>query len=431
MTTEISANTQAILLLTAPLITGARAGGADLLSPAEYRRLARELHTRRREPADLLGPDADAIILECAGHFGTDRVRALLARGFALSQALDRWYARSIWVVSRADAGYPARIKSRLRESAPPVFYGSGDRSLLETGGLAVVGSRHASEELLAFTAAVGSLAARAGWTTVSGGARGIDQAAMRSAAETGGRVVGVLADRLERAILNRDNRNFIRSGQLVLISPFDPSAGFNAGHAMQRNKLIYGLADAALVVSSDYQKGGTWAGAVEQLEKLRFVPVFVRSNGEHQRGIDALQRKGAMPWPDPVTPQELASTLSGAPTDEPAQEDPQIPLLVREQTLHEGARSEAFPEAVGAQAQVASAPEEFASYDDLPDATRRWFARMNTPRSLEEIANELQVSQRKASGWLKRLVAEGVLERSARPVRYRAAANDAPSLFD
>ena len=36
----------------------------------------------------------------------------------------------------------------------------------------------------------------------------------------------------------------------------------------MQRNKLIYALADAALVVNSDYEKGGTWAGAVEQLER-------------------------------------------------------------------------------------------------------------------------------------------------------------------
>ena len=56
----------------------------------------------------------------------------------------------------------------------------------------------------------------------------------------------------------------------------------------MQRNKLIYALADAALVVSSDYEKGGTWAGAVEQLEKLQFVPVYIRSNGEIGKGLEA-----------------------------------------------------------------------------------------------------------------------------------------------
>ena len=34
----------------------------------------------------------------------------------------------------------------------------------------------------------------------------------------------------------------------------------------MQRNKLIYALADAALVVNAEKDKGGTWNGAIEQL---------------------------------------------------------------------------------------------------------------------------------------------------------------------
>jgi predicted Rossmann fold nucleotide-binding protein DprA/Smf involved in DNA uptake len=96
-----------------------------------------------------------------------------------------------------------------------------------------------------------------------------------------------------------------------VLISPYDPAAGFNVGHAMQRNKLIYALADAALVVNSDYEKGGTWAGAIEQLERLRLVPVYVRSNGETAKGLEALRRRGALPWPNPVTPEELAAVMT------------------------------------------------------------------------------------------------------------------------
>ena len=51
--------------------------------------------------------------------------------------------------------------------------------------------------------------------------------------------------------------------GRLVFISPYDPAAGFSVRHAMQRNKIIYALADAALVVASDFEKGGTWAGAI------------------------------------------------------------------------------------------------------------------------------------------------------------------------
>ena len=48
----------------------------------------------------------------------------------------------------------------------------------------------------------------------------------------------------------------------------------------MRRNKLIYALADAALVVNADYNKGDTWTGAAEQLDKLKLVPIYARANG-------------------------------------------------------------------------------------------------------------------------------------------------------
>ena len=74
-----------------------------------------------------------------------------------------------------------------------------------------------------------------------------------------------------ERAIA-RDNREPLMNSRLVLVSPYDPAAGFNVGRAMQRNKLIYALADVALVVAADFQKGGTWEGAIEQLDRLHFL---------------------------------------------------------------------------------------------------------------------------------------------------------------
>ena len=119
------------------------------------------------------------------------------------------------------------------------------------------------------------------------------------------------MGDSLERAALNREHRDLLIDSRLVLLSPYDPSAGFNVGHAMQRNKLIYALSDAALVVNSDYEKGGTWAGAVEQLEKLHFVPIYVRSEGDLGKGLEALQRKGALLWPNPSTSQDFAELLS------------------------------------------------------------------------------------------------------------------------
>lgn len=311
MSFSLSPNAQAILLLTAPLIAGRNQPSIDLLTPGEYKRLARILREEQRQPADLLSSDIQEALGKDQQLIDSGRLERLLARGFLLSQAIERWQTRGIWVVSRADAEYPKRWKSRLKEDAPPVLYGCGDLGILDTGGLAVVGSRHVDDALITFTEDIGRLAAGAHRTLVSGGARGIDQAAMRGALDTGGQVVGVLADSLERAVLNREHRNALMNGQLVLVSPYDPMAGFNVGHAMQRNKLIYALADAALVVSSDYEKGGTWAGAVEQLEKLRLVPVYIRTNGEPSKGLEALRRKGALPWPDPATPEAFADLLA------------------------------------------------------------------------------------------------------------------------
>ena len=101
----------------------------------------------------------------------------------------------------------------------------------------------------------------------VSGGARGTDRLAMGAALDAGGVAFGVLADSLERTVRQPDLRQLLLDGQLVLLTPYAPTAGFSVGAAMGRNKVIYGLADFAVVVSSDYQTGGTWAGAVEALK--------------------------------------------------------------------------------------------------------------------------------------------------------------------
>ena len=297
---KLSVNTKAILLLTAPLIAGRGSSESDILTPGEYNRLARHLHAMQCEPADLLSQESGNLYRACQDVVDAKRMQSLLGRGFLLSQVVVHWQARAVWVVSRAVAAYPRRIKARLRDGAPALLYGCGDVNVLETGGLAVVGSRHVDNELIDYTMAAGQLAARAGRTVISGGAKGIDQAAMRGALEAGGKVIGVLAERLEKSAMNREHRNQIIDGRLVLISPYDPGAGFNVGHAMQRNKLIYALGDASLVVSSDINKGGTWAGATEQLDKLKLVPVYVRSTGVSSRGLDALRSKGALPWPEP-----------------------------------------------------------------------------------------------------------------------------------
>lgn len=417
MSNSLSANTQAILLLTAPLIAGRRDSSSDLLKPGEYKRLARFLRDKQREPADLLAPDARGMLAECQQLIGGDRLKRLLARGFLLSQAVERWQTRAIWVVSRADAEYPRRLKGRLKEDAPPVLYGCGDAAILDTGGLAVVGSRDANDKLVEYTEGIGRLTARAKRTLVSGGARGVDQAGMRGALEAGGKVAGVLADSLEKMALNREHRNLLMDGQLVLVSPYDPSAGFNVGNAMQRNKMIYALADAALVVNSDYEKGGTWAGAVEQLEKLHLVPIYIRSNGETGKGLEALGRKGALPWPNPDSAEAFAAALAvQAPSEIPNQE--QLSLATARESTPEYAVPVETPEA-GTRIAPATASVSISSAEELFAKVTSLLERMDTPKTDAEVATELNVSKSQAKEWLQRLVKEGVLEKSKKPVRY------------
>ena len=425
MNSPLSTNTQAILLLTAPLIVGRNEGSVDLLTLTEYNRLARILREKQKEPADLIGPNAGETITVCAGVFGRERLESLLGRGFLLSQAVDRWNARTIWVVSRADETYPRRLKARLKEDAPPVLYGCGDAALLDAGGLAVVGSRHVDEALISYTENVGRLAAEASRTLISGGAKGIDRAAMHGALQAGGAVAGVMSDSLERGVLARDNREPLMDHKLVLISPYDPAAGFNVGHAMQRNKVVYALADAALVVTSDFEKGGTWAGVIEQLEKLHFVPVFVRNDANAGKGNSALLHHGAVPWPDPHDSDELSQALAKAADTmaaEPRQET--LSFALREQSPSYESRKTGQPST--------PLPPNVEQYADKPGVTPAQVLfssvreilvhELAEPKSEADVAKLLDVSKPQAKAWLTRLVADGELEKTAKPIRYSVA---------
>lgn len=426
MDTSISTNTQAILLLTAPLITGRKeTESQSLLSAGEYRRIAQRLRQLGQSPSDLLQNNSIQLIKELTDIVAGDRLNRLLERGFLISQAIERWRSRAIWVLSRADSDYPKRLKNRLKEDSPPVIYGCGQSKLLDCRGLAIVGSRHVDESLIAYAKTVGQTCAQAKACVISGGAQGIDRAAMWGSLESGGRAIGVLPDSLERAALNRENRDLLLDGQLVLISPYDPSAGFNVGHAMQRNKLIYALADASLVVSADYQKGGTWAGAEEQLEKLKFVPMYVRSDGETGPGLQALARMGAIPWPNPQGSKELLTVLNqSAPILQNGQDrlafesnSAELPVSTSEPDSGPAISQEVEPPPLS-NSSVQQAEEDPAA--ELFGVVKDILVRLlKKPMSESEVAKNLQVSNTQTKVWLQRLVHEDVLEKKQKPARY------------
>jgi predicted Rossmann fold nucleotide-binding protein DprA/Smf involved in DNA uptake len=90
------------------------------------------------------------------------------------------------------------------------------------------------------------------------------------------------------------DLRGHIAEGRLLLISAVSPAVRFTVWNAMARNRLIYTLCDYVLAVSTSDGKGGTWSGAVEDLNK-RWVPLFVRSGRGAPPGNEALLQVGAM----------------------------------------------------------------------------------------------------------------------------------------
>ena len=270
-------NTQAVLLLTC-YFSKPKKDEVKPLTVAEYARFAEWLRGNGYSPSSLFH-DLEAIFskwLDPKKTITADRVKGLLGRGMAMGLALEKWNKSGIWLLTRSDKEYPVRLKKRLGTMSPPVIFGVGSKPLLDAGGLAVVGSRGIGEEDSQYTQTIGSQAASEGVNIVSGGARGVDETSMLSALEAGGTATGILADSLLKAALSGKWRRHLQQGNLVLISTYYPEAGFNAGNAMGRNKYIYCLSDHSLIVRSDKDKGGTWAGAIENLSK-GWVPLFVR----------------------------------------------------------------------------------------------------------------------------------------------------------
>lgn len=300
-------DTQAIILLCGVL-------GQDRsekpLTQAEYTSIVRWLMRVKMRPCDLLQKNniADASI---GSNIDRKRLESLLGRGVQLGFAIEEWRRNGIWIISRSDADYPARYKKHLNDKAPPLLFCVGNRSLLAGGGLAVVGSRNVDEEGESFTRKAAELGALNGMPVVSGGARGVDQFAMSASLNAGGFVIGVLAENLLKKSLERGVRYAISDGKLLLISPYHPNARFTVGTAMARNKLIYGMADYGLVISAEHKKGGTWAGATEELKRENPRSIFVRTGNNVPLGNSKLLELGAMAWPESIDGNNLKCQLA------------------------------------------------------------------------------------------------------------------------
>jgi predicted Rossmann fold nucleotide-binding protein DprA/Smf involved in DNA uptake len=315
-----STDAQTILLLCSHLGLGSNPDPAPL-TLREWNSLSQQLTASGKKPGGLLDLTSGEIktALDLPDDLA-ERLEALLGRRAGLAIELERLESLGIWVLTREDEDYPARLRERLQDAAPPILFGAGETTLIGQAGLAVVGSRSVDDNGKSIAEFIGAACATCGLMVYSGAAQGVDRLAMTASLEREGRAVGILADSLEKTIRNPEIRTSLAGGDLALLTPYSPKAGFSVGAAMGRNKLIYALADYALVVASEAGSGGTWAGATEAL-KARWIPVFVCDSPDIPDGNRQLIMKGAIPFPTPFpdSPDRLGQWLTDH-KGEPAQ---------------------------------------------------------------------------------------------------------------
>jgi predicted Rossmann fold nucleotide-binding protein DprA/Smf involved in DNA uptake len=306
----LSLDSQVLLMLCSHVSI---ASDSDLapLTLREWNALARKIQESKYiRPEGLLGQTADDLKSQLQlPEAEAERLSRLLGREEELSAELQRLAGLGINVVTRADTDYPLRYRQRLKDAAPTVLFYAGEPALLGQPGIAVVGSRHLDQAGQDCATFVGNACGLSGLVLYSGGAKGVDTLSMNAALEARGTAVGILADSLQKAIRNNETRSAISRGDLCLVTPYSPEAGFSVGAAMGRNRLIYCLADYAIVVASDAGKGGTWAGATEVL-KAGWIPVFVLEHAAMPEGNRQLLQKGGLEFPHPFP--EHYSKLTG-----------------------------------------------------------------------------------------------------------------------
>src|SRR6185437_7222969 len=258
---QLTDDSAAVVMLCSRL--GLSDGIESTVSPLtlkEWNALARRIHeSELARPGALLGMSTADLSKHLAiAEAEAELIAALLDRGGAVALELEQMSASGIWCMTRLDDSYPVRLKDSMKHQAPPVLFGSGELSILSRPAIAIVGSRNIDDEGATFARRLGEICARSSVAVVSGGARGTDRIAMQGGLDAGGCAIGVLADSLTKTIRQNEVRGFIADGRLVLVTPYRPDNGFSIGGAMGRNKIIYGASDYSVVVSSEYEKGGT-----------------------------------------------------------------------------------------------------------------------------------------------------------------------------
>ncbi|GCE49953.1 DNA protecting protein DprA [Thermosporothrix hazakensis] len=276
---------------------------------------------------DLFAAEAQEWARVC--HLTTEGLQKLeQARETIVAQSflVEQLQHSGISVISVLDEQYPETLKLALdRNHIPPLLFYAGQLDILKRQTVAIIGSRNANAESLHFTRLVARYLAEKNTNVISGFARGVDRTAYEGATEADGPTTIVLPQgirKLSRTQL-RELQPRIEAGKVLLLSQFHPDAPWLVSRAMERNKVVTGLAQIVIVAESD-TKGGTWEGANGALHQKRRVYVRATKDSSIPAGNAALLEKGARP-------------LSWSPSDE---DQAFAPLLEKARKVQEQQRS-------------------------------------------------------------------------------------------
>jgi predicted Rossmann fold nucleotide-binding protein DprA/Smf involved in DNA uptake len=308
-----------------------------------------------------------------------------------------------------------------------------GNRSLLSGGGLGIVGSRNVDQAGEVFTRQAAELCAYNRMPVVSGGARGVDQISMDAALEAGGVTIGILAENLLKKSVERKNRQAIANGRLLLLSPYHPNARFTVGTAMGRNKLIYAMSDFGLVVSAEHKKGGSWAGAEEELKRENALPVFVRTGRDVPQGNCKLLDLGATPWPDSINRKNFKQQLHDLAVKSRDNRPKMNQSLFDFQTPLKNAPIKDLPpatEVVKDKPKISKPKSVVETEVKIPECTGSIYLavlpvilnKLDNPATVDELAETLDVNKTQLNAWLKKAVDDNKIIKLSKPVRYKKA---------
>jgi DNA processing protein len=189
--------------------------------------------------------------------------------------------------------GYPAPLATVA--GAPPLLYFRGAWAEGDANAVGIVGSRSCTAYGRRVAEQLARDLVRAGFTIVSGLARGIDGAAHRAALDAGGRTIAVLAGGLS-SIYPPEHGDLAKqvAKQGCLVSEVPMAVAPQPGMFPVRNRIISGLSRAVIVVEANAKSGAltTASHAAEQGREVFAVPGAVDSAAS--AGCLELIRKGA-----------------------------------------------------------------------------------------------------------------------------------------